>query len=134
MVMSMADSFDGPNNDHTRAIGKIGEDLAAARLEQQGYEILERNVHASHYGEIDLIAREADDLVFVEVKLRRSLDAGYPEEAVTQKKLQHLIKAAQWYVTRHGCGDHPWRIDVVGLVESQGEITYFNLIQNVTIW
>lgn len=73
-------------------LGKWGEDIAAAYLEEKGYQITERNVY-SVYGEIDLVAiREVDGenkLFFVEVKTRKSTNFGFPEQAVTKSKLIH---------------------------------------------
>ena len=65
-----------------RIRGKVGEDLAANFLEQIGFKIIKRNYRFER-GEIDLIAEEGDELVFVEVKARRSTTFGTPEEAVT---------------------------------------------------
>lgn len=74
-------------------LGKIGENLASEYLEKQGYLILERNF-ACRQGEIDIIAKDEKEFVFVEVKTRRSLKFGYPAEAVTNIKRKHMQKAA----------------------------------------
>lgn len=101
-------------NTYRQKIGAWGEDLAANYLIAQGLEIITRNFHTRE-GEIDIIAQENGTLVFVEVKTRATLEKGYPEEAVTQTKLDHLYKAADKFVL-----EHPefadWRMDVIAIV------------------
>jgi putative endonuclease len=77
--------------------GRLGEDIAARHLQQQGYVIVARNVRFS-FGEIDIIAQHEETLVFVEVKTRRSQRFGSPFEAITPSKQQQLIKLAQAYL------------------------------------
>lgn len=95
-------------------LGRWGEARAAEFLAAAGYEIIERNWRCE-YGEIDLIVRRAGVLVFVEVKARSSKRFGYPEEAVTPAKQQHLIEAAQTYLQEHPGQDGDWRIDVIAV-------------------
>ncbi len=98
-----------------RKIGGRYEDLAAAYLREQGYEILERN-YRDRLGEIDVIAREAGYLVFVEVKYRKDQRSGYPEEAVFGRKQQKIRHTASYYLYRHGYGEEtPCRFDVVSI-------------------
>jgi putative endonuclease len=66
-------------------------------------------------GEIDIVAEEAGDSVFVEVKTRRGEGYGLPEEAVTQASQQKLMAAAQTYLEAQGCADASWRVDVVAV-------------------
>ena len=75
---------------------------------------MERNFRCS-YGEIDIVAEEGDDLVFVEVKTRRGSAYGLPEEAVTARKQQKLIQVATAYLDLHGCMERAWRIDVIAV-------------------
>lgn len=108
----------------TRALGNAGERLAATWLEARGHQVLARNWH-SPYGEIDIITREGDELVFVEVKTRRGDAHGAPEEAVTPRKQAHLIAAAQLYLMeyleQHGsAAPVDARIDVVAVRLSPG--------------
>ena len=77
----------------SNTLGVWGEEKAARFLTEQGYTILERNFH-SRYGEIDLIAEDQDFLVFVEVKLRASTSHGLPEETVTLRKQEKLLRLA----------------------------------------
>lgn len=78
-------------------LGKLGEDLAAAHLEENGYSILERNF-VIQKAEIDIIAQKDAVLAVVEVKTRSSLDFGSPQDFVKQKKIQLLIKAVNAYI------------------------------------
>ncbi len=85
--------------------GRIGEDVAADFLRGKGYEILERNVHAGH-GELDLVAKFGDALVFVEVKTRHAVQGrnnpfGTPADAVDRRKQEMLVKTAEEYRKRH---------------------------------
>ena len=77
--------------------GDIGEEYAIQFLLQKGFSILHRNWRFGHY-EIDIIANELDKLHFIEVKTRTNLKYGYPEVAVTKKKLTHLIKSANHFL------------------------------------
>ena len=95
-------------------LGRRGEQMAADALRERGYRIVERNFRC-RYGEIDLIAEERDDLVFVEVKTRRGSAFGWPEEAVTLTKRRKLAEVASYYLDLHAEGDRPWRIDVVAI-------------------
>jgi putative endonuclease len=109
-----------------QTFGSWGEQAAAGFLEKLGYVILERNVR-TQYGEIDLIARQAAILVFVEVKTRSSTEFGYPEESITATKQQHMQDAAQDYLQSHPELDGEWRVDVVSirrLKNQQPEITH----------
>jgi len=105
-------------------IGKWGEKAAATYLNEHGYEIVEVNVRTP-YGEIDLIAKKDDLLVFVEVKSRTSNTFGPPEVAVTPRKQQHMISCAEYYAQQNGI-DH-WQIDVIAVeqVDGRTEITHF---------
>jgi putative endonuclease len=66
-------------------------------------------------GEIDIVAEEAGDIVFVEVKTRRGADYGLPEEAVTPAKQRKLVAAAQTYLEANNIADASWRVDVVAI-------------------
>ncbi|MBX5449278.1 YraN family protein [Thermogemmatispora sp.] len=97
-----------------RALGRAGEHLAAAALRRRGYRICERNFRC-RAGEIDLIACEGEELVFIEVKTRRGTGWGPPEEALTPRKRRKLIEVASHYLELHGAYERPWRIDVVAI-------------------
>ncbi|MGE5334595.1 MAG: YraN family protein [Nitrososphaerota archaeon] len=105
------------------ALGNAGERLAAGWLEARGFRVLARNWRCA-YGELDVIAEERDELVFVEVKTRRGAAHGAPEEAITASKRAHLIAAAQCYLAEHQREEQPYRIDVVAVqLDSQGRLS-----------
>ncbi len=92
--------------------GRLGEDLAAAHLLQKGYEILARNYRALGC-EVDIIAQQADTLVFAEVKARRGCAYGLGREAVGRAKQGRLIRVAQAYLQANDCFDRACRFDVL---------------------
>ena len=98
--------------------GKKGEDLAEKLLKSKGYEIVERNYHFRKYGEVDIIAKdkEANALVFVEVKSRKSLFYGDPVYAVTQNKIRQVKKIASGYLFEKEISGIDIRFDVVTVV------------------
>lgn len=99
-----------------RQLGGQKEELAAAYLQDRGYEILERNYYCAA-GEIDLIAKDGRYLVFIEVKYRKDGRFGLPEEAVTPGKCRTIYRAAQYYMKeRHTGGNRPCRFDVVAIL------------------
>jgi putative endonuclease len=98
-----------------RRRGTAGEDLAAAYLARKGYRILQRNFYFGRNGEIDIIARDGEVLVFIEVKARSSSMYGSPEEAVTAAKQRTLRLAAQGYCYIHNIVDTECRFDVVAV-------------------
>jgi putative endonuclease len=94
------------------AIGKTGEDLACAELCRRGYAILVRRFRTRD-GEIDIVARDGDVLVFVEVKTRRSLRFGLPRAAVTERKQHRMVRMAATYLARRHPRAWSCRFDVV---------------------
>lgn len=102
-----------------RRWGSNEEDLAAHFLEQQGLKILERNFRFER-GEIDIIAEEGDELVFVEVKARRTSTFGLPEDAVTEKKQEQVHSVAEGYLFKHEIEDRPCRFDIIAIQYQDG--------------
>lgn len=99
-----------------RAEGTAYEKRAAQYLMQRGYRILAYNYRCKQ-GEIDLIARDGEYLVFVEVKYRKDARSGYGSEAVDWQKQKRIINSARWYLAQHGTGDdQPCRFDVVSFL------------------
>ncbi len=96
------------------SLGKLGEDLAIAQLRALKYKILERNFKCA-LGEIDIIAREKDTLVFVEVKTRRTRDFGGPAAAVNVRKQRQLSRVALTYLNMKKLPQMPARFDVVAV-------------------
>ena len=95
-------------------LGNSGEDSACEYLKRKGYGIIERNWRIGHK-EIDLIARDGDELVIVEVKTRSGLRFGNPQDAVTDRKIMKIVSAAHAYV-RYKRIDLPIRFDIISIV------------------
>ena len=100
--------------------GRRGEEIALRHLENNGYRILERRFR-TRFGEIDLIADEGGDLVFVEVKTRTGHSFGSPEEAVDQRKQRRLVRLARAYLQKRRWEDRSCRFDVVAVLLIPGE-------------
>lgn len=106
-------------------VGAWGENAAAEYLEKHGYLLVGRNIRTP-YGEIDIIAKKDGITCFIEVKARTTRTFGPPEIAVTPRKQQHMLSAAEHY-TQENEIDH-WQIDVIAVERTQdgaSEITYF---------
>lgn len=94
--------------------GNLGEDLAARFLISKGYDIIGENYY-SRYGEIDLIAQKDQKTVFIEVKTRKNLSFGAPEESFTPKKVQSLVKCAEKYAQENRLELDDWQIDLIAI-------------------
>lgn len=103
-----------------RRIGAQWENVAADFLLQHSYEILERNFYYNH-GEVDIVAKDGDELVFVEVKFRRTPKFGTPEEALTPKKQELLRRTAEGFVVERNMENISCRFDVVAIQLENGE-------------
>lgn len=101
------------------ALGPAGEAVAVAALARRGYRIVERN-YRCRWGEIDIIARDGETLVFVEVKAKRSGDFLPPTFAVTSRKQRTLVKVATDYLIRKKLFQTPCRFDVVSVIWPAG--------------
>lgn len=111
-------------------VAKIGEELAAAHLKKKGYQILVQNYRALR-GEIDLVAQDGNRIVFVEVKTRRSLKFGLPQEAVTPRKQQQISKIALAYLQARDLLNAPCRFDVIAIrLSSQLKLLHLEHIKN----
>src|SRR3989338_8022662 len=99
--------------------GLKGEEIAEKYLEQNGYEIIEKNFH-SQQGEIDIVAREKDFLVFIEVKNYSFKNYGSPVGAVRKSKKQSIIHAARTYLYKHNIKNTYCRFDVVTIYRRPG--------------
>lgn len=110
--------------------GHRGEVLAAKQMEKMGYEILERNFHALK-GEIDIIAKKDNVIVFTEVKYRKNEKMGTPAEAVNHWKQQHIIRAAKAYIAQKCLMEmgYDFRFDVAEVLTSEGK-TYFRYTED----
>jgi putative endonuclease len=113
-----------------RSTGLLGEKLAREFLQKRGFSILQAN-YRRREGEIDIIARDEDMVAFVEVRTKRSLEFGSPEESITPGKMEKLRTLAARY-----CQEHPelppsWRIDVVAVdLDKSNKPVRIELIEN----
>lgn len=113
-----------------RDTGILGEKLARDFLKRRGYRIRQSNYRCPE-GEIDIVAEHKDCLVFVEVKTRRSLEFGSPEESVTADKREKLRSVAARYRQSHDNFPQLWRIDVVAIeLDHKNKPSRIELIEN----
>jgi putative endonuclease len=106
--------------DHRQSLGKLGENLACAALAQRGYAIIATR-YRTKLGEIDIVARDGDTLVFVEVKARAGDEFGGAAAAVTPWKQRKVALMAMDYLARHRLDDQPCRFDVVTIDVADGQ-------------
>jgi putative endonuclease len=111
-VMAMA-------SDARQTLGELGESLACDELRRRGYAILERR-YRTRYGEIDIVARHGDVLVFVEVKARAGEAFGTGAEAVTRRKQRRVARMAADFLVRRRLQERPCRFDVVSVAVGDG--------------
>lgn len=113
-----------------RETGRVAEDLVVTVLAKKGYQILERNF-ANRFGEIDIIAKDKDILVFVEVKAKKGTDFGIPEEMINKGKLKKVQNMAIVYMKGQNLA---CRIDVVAVIlSSADEVISLTHYENVYI-
>ena len=101
-------------------LGDFGEDLAFKKIKRLGYKKILRNYRCP-LGEVDLIAKDGDTLVFIEIKTRKGRSIGYAKEAVNAKKKRQLSKGALAYMKSNNCCDIKARFDVVAICLGRGE-------------
>lgn len=112
---------DTKRQNYRQNIGTWGEKQGEMYLQRQGLEIIEKNYH-TRMGELDIIAKDGEEFVFIEVKTRTNLESGFPEEAVTDEKMEHLIEAAESYLDKHNF-EQSWRMDVLAIIGRPGSKT-----------
>jgi putative endonuclease len=113
-----------------KELGDIGEKLARDFLKKKGYKTMETNYRCRE-GEVDIIARKRDCLVFIEVRTKASTGFGSPEESVTFAKKEKLISSALTYMSEHRDFPESWRIDLVAVeLDPDGKATRIELIEN----
>lgn len=110
-------------------LGKLGEEQAYHFLKEKGFKILDRNFHAKG-GEIDIVARSGELIVFVEVKTRISTDYARPEEAVGHRKRGSLKAAARHYIHEHPLRANEYRFDVIAVTMNESQRPKLEWIQN----
>ena len=104
--------------DVKKEFGNIGEDVATKYLENMDYKIIVRNFTCKN-GEIDIIAKDKDEFVFVEVKTRKSLNCGTPAESVDESKIKHICRTADYFLYKSNNINAFCRFDVI-------EVYYIN--------
>jgi len=105
---------------NSHELGKVGQKAAETFLISKGCNIIDRNFH-TRSGELDLVMRDGDYIVFVEVKARKGLEYGYPREAVTRTKQKRIVRTALAYLTRHHLTNSNIRFDVVEIIFQQDQ-------------
>ncbi len=95
-------------------IGKLAEEMAAKFLENNGYNVIERNFR-TRFGEIDIVATEGDTLVFVEVRFRSSKGFGLPEESIDRRKIRKIVSTADRYISMKNLHFSDIRFDVIAV-------------------
>ena len=109
-----------------RSLGAVGESAAIEYLKKHKYEIVETNYY-TRFGEIDVIAKKDEAIVFIEVKARRSHDYGYPSESVNKTKKRRIVMGAKYYLFRNNISDTCCSFDVI---EVNLNNYYINHIEN----
>jgi len=104
---------------HTRGLGSLAEDIASSYLKLTGREVLARG-YVFRGKELDIVAREGDRVLFVEVKFRRTAACGLPREAVDARKRRHIVFAAQGFLAERGLGACACRFDVIEVTLEPG--------------
>ena len=99
---------------NTKNIGNKGENIATEYLIKNGYKIIARNVYIGD-GELDIIAKDKNVLVFVEVKMRNSISYGNPLESITESKIKSIIRSAKMYIASYKMYNVAVRFDVIGV-------------------
>lgn len=106
-------------SDHNRKVGEAGEELACSYLETKDYTILERN-YAFERSEVDIVAFDGKQIIFVEVKTRTNTSHGRPEDAVTPGKMRSIFKAAEAWLYERKMDGSPVRFDVISILQEGG--------------
>jgi len=102
-------------------LGRIGENIIADYITKLGYKVVERNF-ACNQGEIDIIAKDKEELVVIEVKTRTDISYGEASEAVTDTKKRHLINSIKYYIYKQKLENQPIRIDVAEVYINKGKV------------
>lgn len=103
--------------------GKLGEDIALNYLINNNVNILETNYRIKS-GEIDIIAKIDEEIVFIEVKSRSNIKFGYPSEAVDNKKIRKIINTAKYYILKHNLNNISIRFDVIEIYLKDKKINH----------
>ena len=113
-----------------REKGNFGENFVYLYLEKSGYEVLMKNFKCN-FGEIDIIFKDRDELVFAEIKSRTNIEYGFPAESVTYQKKKHILNTAKYFLYAMGIEDCNVRFDVIEVYLSNEKVSQVNHIKNV---
>ena len=108
--------------------GNSGEDIAVQYLKKQGHIILKRNFYCKQ-GEIDIITKDKNEIVFIEVKSRSNTEYGLPSASVTKQKIQHLYKTARYFLYKNKMLNEFVRFDVVEILIKSGKFNINHIKQ-----
>lgn len=118
----------------TKRTGADGEKIARKYLREKGYAILESN-WSTTFGELDIVAKRGDELVFVEVKTRRTAGTEAALEAVTPAKRERMLKAVYQYLHNHDIdADTQWRMDVIAVAIRAGVRPQIDHVEDAFDW
>lgn len=109
-------------------VGKLGEELAFKKVCSSGYKILDRNYRCP-FGELDLIAKDGEYLVFIEIRTRQRRPTFYAKESITPRKKQKLYKCALYYMKNKNLLGHKARFDVIAINLNDRKVD-FEIIKN----
>jgi len=111
---------------YNKTLGRFGEVTAYNLLKKEGYHIITTN-YRTRYGEIDVIAKKADTISFIEVKTRSDRSKGYPHEAITRSKVARIKSVATTFLLKYGYNNHKFCIGVISIIMNgeDGEIIKF---------
>lgn len=113
------------------ALGRKGEELAEGYLKKEGYRILRKNYRCP-LGEIDLVAKDRSETVFIEIKTRSSVEFGEPEEAIGHRKKRKLFQVAQYFLKETGLEDLEIRFDAISiLLGERGRLEELRHLQGI---
>ena len=111
-------------------LGKTGEEIGTKYLIKNGYKIIIRNFRCRQ-GEIDIIAQDKNEIVFIEVKTRKNTNYGYPIDAVDKRKQKHILNASKYYIYINKLEKRNIRFDVIEIYKK--DKFYINHIKNIYI-
>lgn len=103
--------------------GNLGENIAIDFLLKNGFTIIEKN-YQKRYGEIDIIGKKDNFIIFFEVKLRKNINNGYPIESITENKISKIKNVAETYLYENGLFEQDIRFDVISILLENG---YYNI-------
>lgn len=115
---------------HTKnELGNLGEQIATEYIKKIGYKIIKRNFYCKQ-GEIDIIAQDKHEIIFIEVKTRSNIKFGQPSEAVNKEKIKHMYKAAKYFLYKSNNLNKFIRFDVIEILIKNGKFN-INYIKQI---